>query len=316
MHRRDRGNKVDGWLVLDKPVGMTSTEAVARVKRLFGAAKAGHAGTLDPLASGSLPIALGEATKTVGYVMQGRKVYRFTVRWGEETPTDDTEGPVVARSDVRPTEAEIRAVLPNFTGTISQVPPRFSAVKVAGARAYDLAREGSAVELEARDIAVHRLELVGMPDPQASIFLAECGKGTYVRALARDLGRRLGTFGHVAALRRLVVGPFGEEHMISLENLDELRHKAEASGGNLATEALYSVATALDGIPALAMTEQDAARLKRGQAVILRGRDAPIMSGPAYAISGGVPVALGEVEKGAFSPKRVFNLSDGRSARQ
>jgi tRNA pseudouridine55 synthase len=316
MRRRDRGNKVDGWLVLDKPVGMTSTEAVARVKRLLGAAKAGHAGTLDPLASGSLPIALGEATKTVGYVMQGRKVYRFVVRWGEETPTDDTEGPVAARSDVRPSEDEIRAVLPGFIGRISQVPPRFSAVKVAGERAYDLAREGSVVDLEPREIAVHRLELIGMPDPDSSIFLAECGKGTYVRALARDLGRRLGSFGHVAALRRLVVGPFGEGHMISLEMLEELRHKADASGGNPATEALYSVATALDGIPALAMTEQDAARLKRGQAVILRGRDAPIMSGPAYAISGGVPVALGEVEKGAFSPKRVFNLSDGRSARQ
>ncbi len=311
MRRRDKGRKVDGWLVLDKPVGMTSTEAVARVKRLFGAAKAGHAGTLDPLASGSLPIALGEATKTVAFVMDGRKVYRFTVRWGEETPTDDTESAMVATSEVRPSEADIRKILPEFTGRISQVPPRFSAIKIAGERAYDLARDGEAVELEARDIAVHRLDLVGMPDPDHSIFLAECGKGTYVRALARDMGRRLGTFGHVAALRRLVVGPFGEEHMIPLEKLDELRHKAGASDGAVAAEALYSVATALDGIPALAMTEKDAARLKRGQAVILRGRDAPVMSGPAYAVYGGVPVALGEVEKGAFNPKRVFNLSDG-----
>ena len=312
MRRRDKGRKVDGWLVLDKPLGLTSTEAVARVKRLFGAAKAGHAGTLDPLASGCLPIALGEATKTVAFVMDGRKVYRFTVRWGEERTTDDTEGPVSATSDVRPSEADVRALLPEFTGRITQIPPRFSAVKIAGERAYDLARDGETVELEPREITVHRLELLECPDADTAVFLAECGKGTYVRALARDMGRRLGTYGHVVALRRLQVGPFGEAHMIPLEKLDELRHKAGASGGSGAEEALYSVATALDDIPALAMTEQDAARLKRGQAVILRGRDAPVMSGPAYAVFGGVPVALGEVEKGAFNPKRVFNLSDGR----
>ncbi len=312
MPRRGRGRKVDGWLVLDKPVGMTSTDAVARVKRLFGAAKAGHAGTLDPLASGCLPIALGEATKTVSFVMDGRKVYRFTVRWGEETATDDTEGAVTSRSDVRPNEADIRAVLPEFTGPIVQVPPRFSAVKIAGERAYDLARDGEAVELQPREIAVHRLELLECPDADTTTFLAECGKGTYVRALARDMGRRLGTFGHVAALRRLVVGPFDEASMIPLEKLEELRHKAEASGGARAEEALHSVATALDGIPGLAMTDRDAARLKRGQAVILRGRDAPVLSGPAYAIAGGVPVALGEVDKGAFNPKRVFNLTQGR----
>ena len=312
MRRRERGRKVDGWLILDKPVGMTSTEAVARVKRAFDAQKAGHAGTLDPLASGCLPIALGEATKTVGFVMDGRKVYRFTVRWGAETNTDDTEGAVVATSERRPDEAELRAVLPDFTGLIRQVPPQFSAVKIAGERAYDLAREGEVVALEARDIHVHRLELLECQDADHAVFLAESGKGTYVRALARDMGRRLGTYAHVVALRRLVVGPFGADHMIPLEKLEELRHKAGASVDMLAAEALYSVATALDGIPALAMTDQDAARLKRGQAVILRGRDAPVLSGPAYAIAGGVPVALGEVEMGAFNPKRVFNLSDGR----
>jgi tRNA pseudouridine55 synthase len=312
MARRDKGRKVDGWLVLDKPVGMTSTEAVARVKRLFGAAKAGHAGTLDPLASGCLPIALGEATKTVGFVMDGRKIYRFTVRWGEETSTDDTEGPVTATSPVRRTEAEIRALMPEFTGRITQIPPRFSAVKIAGERAYDLAREGELVELEPREISVHRLDLIECPDPDTTVFLAECGKGTYVRALARDMGRRLGTYGHVVALRRLTVGPFGEAQMIPLEKLEELRHKAVASGGAGAVEALCSVESALDGIPALTMTERDAARLKRGQAVILKGRDAPIVSGPAYAVFGGVPVALGEVEKGAFNPRRVFNLTDGR----
>jgi len=312
MGRRDKGRKVDGWLVLDKPVGMTSTDAVARVKRLFEAAKAGHAGTLDPLASGSLPIALGEATKTVSLVMDGRKIYRFTVRWGAETTTDDAEGPISASSDLRPTEDEIRTILPEFSGTISQVPPKFSAIKIAGERAYDLAREGEEVELEPREIVIHRLDLVECPDPDHSVFEAECGKGAYVRALARDMGRRLGTHGHVVALRRLAVGPFGEDDMISLEKLEELRHKAEASEGLMAAEALLSVATALDDIPALAMTERDAARLRRGQAVILRGRDAPVMSGPAYAIFGGLPVALGEVDKGAFNPKRVFNLAGAR----
>jgi tRNA pseudouridine55 synthase len=310
--RRDKGRKVDGWVVLDKPVGLTSTDAVARVKRLFDAAKAGHAGTLDPLASGCLPIALGEATKTVANAMDGEKVYRFTVRWGEETDTDDTEGMPVATSPIRPTAEEVCALLPEFTGRIMQVPPRFSAVKIAGERAYDLAREGEKVEIAPREIAVHRLDLIECADPNTAVFVAECGKGAYVRALARDLGRRLGTYGHVVQLRRLAVGPFGEKQMISLEKLEELRHKAEASDGFGAAEALLSVATALDGIPALAMTERDAARLRRGQAVILRGRDAPVMSGPAYAIFGGVPVALGEVDKGAFNPRRVFNLPDGR----
>jgi tRNA pseudouridine55 synthase len=303
---------VDGWVVLDKPVGLTSTEAVARVKRLFSAAKAGHAGTLDPLASGCLPIALGEATKTVTHAMQGEKLYRFTVRWGAETDTDDTEGRVVTTSERRPTEPEVRAALPEFIGRIMQVPPRFSAVKIAGERAYDLAREGEAVEIKPREIAVHRLDLISRPDADTAVFVAECGKGAYVRALARDLGRRLGVCGHVIQLRRLGVGPFGEEQMISLEKLEELRHKAGASGGSDPAEVLLSVATALDGIPALAMTERDAARLRRGQAVILRGRDAPVMSGPAYAVFGGLPVALGEVDKGAFNPRRVFNLPDGR----
>jgi tRNA pseudouridine55 synthase len=312
MARREKGRKVDGWVVLDKPVGMTSTEAVARVKRIFGAAKAGHAGTLDPLASGCLPIALGEATKTVSFVMDGRKLYAFTVRWGEETATDDAEGEITGRSEIRPGATEIRALLPEFTGRISQAPPRFSAVKIAGERAYDIARDGEVIELEPREIVVHRLELVGTPDEASAEFMAECGKGAYVRALARDMGRRLGCLGHVVALRRLAVGPFGEPEMIPLEKLEELRHKAVSSGGPGPAEALHSVATALDDIPALAMTEHDAARLKRGQAVILRGRDAPVMSGPAYATFGGVPVALGEVEQGAFNPKRVFNLAGGR----
>jgi len=312
MARKRKGEAIDGWVVIDKPLGISAAGAVNKVRRTLNAAKAGHAGTLDPLATGILPIALGEATKTVSLVMDGRKVYRFTVEWGAETTTDDAEGPVSATSDIRPTEDAIRAILPEFSGTISQVPPRFSAIKIAGERAYDLAREGEQVELEPREIVIHRLDLLECPDADHAVFLAECGKGAYVRALARDMGRRLGTHGHIVSLRRLAVGPFGEADMISLEKLEELRHKAGASEGLMAEEALLSVATALDDIPALAMTERDAARLRRGQAVILRGRDAPVMSGPAYAIFGGLPVALGEVDKGAFNPKRVFNLAGAR----
>ena len=233
MGRRDKGRKVDGWLVLDKPVGMTSTEAVARVKRLFGAAKAGHAGTLDPLASGCLPIALGEATKTVAFVMDGRKIYRFTVRWGEETTTDDTEG--AGGGDLRQfarREAEIRAILPEFTGTIMQVPPRFSAIKIAGERAYDLAREGEAVELEPREIAVHRLELV----EHARTPITPCSWPNAARApmCGRSRATWAGGSAPAAMWWRSAgwrSGRSARRSMISLEKLEELRHKAGASGG-------------------------------------------------------------------------------------
>ena len=207
---------VHGWVVLDKPICMTSTHAVAVIKRLFSAKRAGHAGTLDPLASGCLPIALGEATKTVPFVVDGRKMYIFTVRWGEERDTDDAEGRVANTSASRPERAAIAAVLPRFTGTIEQVPPRFSAIKIEGERAYDLAREGETVEIAPRPVTIDRLELVDMPDPDHAVFAAECGKGTYVRALARDIGRLLGVFGHVSALRRSRVSPFTESDMISL----------------------------------------------------------------------------------------------------
>ena len=213
---------VNGWIVLDKPVGMTSTHAVSVVKRLFTAKRAGHAGTLDPLASGCLPIALGEATKTVPFVMDGRKIYHFTVRWGEERDTDDAEGRVIATDPARPSLEDIRALLPRFTGTIAQVPPRFSAIKIDGERAYDLAREGEVVELAARPVEIHRLDLVAAPDPDHAVLAAECGKGTYVRALARDMGRLLGCFGHVSALRRIAVGPFAEADAIALEALQEI----------------------------------------------------------------------------------------------
>ena len=213
---------VNGWLVLDKPVGMTSTHAVSVVKRLLQAKRAGHAGTLDPLASGLLPIALGEATKTVPFVMDGRKIYRFTVRWGEERDTDDAEGRATETSAERPTAEAIRALIPRFSGLIEQVPPRFSAVKIGGERAYDLARDGEVVELAPRPIEIHHLELVETPDPDHSVLAAECGKGTYVRALARDMGRALGCFGHVAALRRTAVGPFTEQIATDLEALQRM----------------------------------------------------------------------------------------------
>jgi tRNA pseudouridine55 synthase len=290
---------------------------VSVVKRLFTAKRAGHAGTLDPLASGLLPIALGEATKTVPFVMDGRKTYAFTVRWGEERDTDDAEGRVVAASDARPTPDDIRALLPRFTGTIEQVPPRYSAIKIEGERAYDLAREGTVVELDSRPVDIHRLELVDTPDPDQSVLTAECGKGTYVRALARDLGRLLGCFGHVSALRRTIVGPFGEPHMIPLERLDSLCHRAAVGEGNLAA-LLLPVETALDDIPALAVSQADAARLQRGQAVLLRGRDAPMIRGPVSVTVSGHLVALAEVDRGEIIPKRVFNLAGlvGSAGRQ
>jgi tRNA pseudouridine55 synthase len=307
MARRKTGRPVHGWVILDKPLGMTSTRAVSAVRRIFDARKAGHGGTLDPLATGLLPIALGEATKTVSFVMDGAKTYRFTVRWGVETATDDTEGEAIATSGVRPSRADIEAVLPRFTGAIEQVPPRYSAIKVAGERAYDIARDGEEPDLAAREVRIDRLELVAMEGPDETVFEADCGKGTYVRSLARDMGRALGTFGHVTALRRTRVAGFGEDDMISLEKLDELSHIA--AGRETLADVLRSMETALDDIPALAVSGADAARLMRGQAVILRGRDAPILHGTVLVASGGNPVALVEVKQGALHPKRVFNLA-------
>jgi tRNA pseudouridine55 synthase len=298
---------VNGWLVLDKPVGMTSTHAVSVVKRAFQAGRAGHAGTLDPLASGVLPIALGEATKTVPFVMDGIKVYRFTVRWGEERDTDDAEGEIIRTSAQRPDAAAIRELIPRFTGRIEQVPPRFSAVKIAGERAYDLARDGEPVRLESRAIEVHRLELVDTPDPDHAVLAAECGKGTYVRALARDMGRALGCLGHVAALRRTAVGPFTEEVATSLETL-----QAAGSPDDAAPPLLLPVEAGLAGLPALRVSPADAGRLARGQPVLLRGRDAPIIEGWVSVSAHGSLVALAEVEKGELRPRRVFNLGLAR----
>lgn len=316
--RRDRRD-VHGWVILDKPVGMTSTHAVAVVKRLFNAKRAGHAGTLDPLASGGLPIALGEATKTVPFVMDGRKRYRFTVQWGEERDTDDTEGRVTQTSENRPDADAVRALLPRFTGVIEQIPPQYSAIKIQGERAYDLARDGETVALQPRQVEIHRFDLAEHTGDGRSVFEAECGKGTYVRALARDIGRILGCYGHICALRRTVVGPFGEADMIPLAELEALCDRAASGEGNLA-DALLPVETALDDIPALAVTRADAARLHRGQAVLLRGRDAPQSSGTVYVTVAGRLLALAELGHGELIPKRVFNLtgltaSSGRNER-
>jgi tRNA pseudouridine55 synthase len=310
---------VHGWIVLDKPVGMTSTHAVSVIKRLFAAKRVGHDGTLDPLASGCLPIALGEATKTVPFVVDGRKSYLFTIRWGEERDTDDAEGRVVATSELRPDAAAIRALLPRFTGTIEQVPPRYSAVKIGGERAYDLARDGQAVELKPRAVEIYRLELKETPHPDHSVLAAECSKGTYVRSLARDLGRALGALGHVAALRRGRVGPFGDDDMISLEQIEALCHRAAAGEqGQTLADVLLPIETALDDIPALAVSPADAARLQRGQAALLRGRDASIIRGMVAVACGGQIVAIAEVERGEIVPRRVFNLTGivGRAGRK
>ena len=296
-----------GWLALDKPVGMTSTRAVGIVRRLFDAQKAGHAGTLDPLASGLLPIALGEATKTVSFAMDGIKVYRFTVRWGVETDTDDGEGNEVKISDKRPSAAQIEAILPDFTGIISQVPPKFSAIKVAGERAYDMARDGEDFTLEPRNIEIDALRLTECLDADHGIFEVTCGKGAYVRALARDMGRRLGCFGHVSQLRRVQVGPFLEQDMIVLEKLEEIGHKN--AGHEALDGCLQPVTTALDDIPALAVDQNEAARLRQGQAILLRGGDAPVNEAVVIALIRNKPVALATVEKGMLKPVRVFNFN-------
>jgi tRNA pseudouridine55 synthase len=305
MHKRVKRD-VHGWVVLDKPVGMSSTHAVSVVKRLFQAKRAGHAGTLDPLASGVLPIALGEATKTVPFVMEGRKVYRFTVRWGEERDTDDAEGRITASAPERPSAAAVAALLPRFVGQIAQVPPRFSAVKIDGERAYDLARDGEAVDIAPRQVEIHHLELTETPDPDHATLLAECGKGTYVRALARDMGRALGCLGHVVGLRRTAVGPFGEDVAVSLDALQRLR-----SGEAIERAALLPVEAGVGALPALQVSSSDAGRLARGQAVLLRGRDAPVMGGWVSVSSGGALIALAQLEKGELRPRRIFNLPRG-----
>ncbi|HVW55309.1 MAG TPA: tRNA pseudouridine(55) synthase TruB [Rhizobiaceae bacterium] len=318
MPRRGKrkGRPVSGWVVLDKPVGMGSTEAVSKVKWLFNADKAGHAGTLDPLASGMLPIALGEATKTVPYVMDGAKIYRFTIAWGEERSTDDLEGDVTFRSDLRPNAEDILALLPNYTGVIQQIPPQFSAVRIGGERAYDIARDGETVDIPPREVEIFRLDLVERPDDGRAIFEVECGKGTYVRSLARDMGRDLGCRGHIADLRRVLVEPFTPEDLVTVAELEKARtsgalEAAEGSGeppSFLAIDGLLvDTAAALEDLPQVKVTDDAAHRIRLGNPVIVRGRDAPVEAMEACTTARGRLVAIGSIEAGMFKPKRVFS---------
>jgi tRNA pseudouridine55 synthase len=295
--KRSSRVEIDGWINLDKPTRVSSTQAVGRLKFLFNAKKAGHAGTLDPLASGVLPVAFGEATKTVPIVQDGAKAYRFRVRWGEESATDDAEGEIVARSDRRPAPAEIEALLPRFVGAILQTPPTFSAIRIDGVRAYDLAREGESFEIQPRPIDVYRLDLISA-ERDAAVMEAECGKGAYVRAIARDLGRALGCYGHVIELRRTRVGPFAADVAIALDRLPD--------DANLMARAILPLQAGLAEIPVLPIDRSGAAILRRGQKLLLRS-PAPT-HGRAYVECFGTPIAFGVVESGYFVSTRVFNM--------
>ncbi|MEJ0058588.1 MAG: tRNA pseudouridine(55) synthase TruB [Terricaulis sp.] len=318
MSRRKKGDDVSGWIVLDKPEDVTSTQAVSAVRRVFNAQKAGHAGTLDPLASGVLPIALGEATKTVPWLVEAEKTYVFTIRWGISTATQDREGETTATSDVRPKAEAIREALNGFIGEIEQIPPAYSAVKVDGERAYDLARAGETVELQARTVVVHESELVGQDGEDYATIRVRCGKGFYIRALVRDLATALGAEGHVWRLRRTAVGAFIEANAVALDALVEMGHKGAAS------ERLNPVETALADIPALAINGEDAFKLRQGRPIVLlphvaealkpkfrdriiAGQDA---SRAVVALFQGKAVALGDVRAGKFKPTRVFHLTD------
>ena len=256
-----RGRPIHGWLIIDKPGGLTSAAVIAIVRRLTGAAKAGHGGTLDPLATGVLPVALGEATKTVAYVIDGSKTYVFTVRWGEKRDTDDCDGALAAVSDVRPNALAIEAALRGFTGVIDQVPPDFSAVKVGGRRAYALARSDEIVTLQPREGFVEDIALVDQPDADHATFRVRSGKGVYMRSLARDIAAALGTLGHVSALRRLCVGPFREDQALALD------HAREMDAETILAQHLLPIGTALSGVPAVSLTETEARRLQHGQAI-------------------------------------------------
>ncbi len=310
MGRRKKGLIVNGWVCLDKPFEMGSTDAVTKVRRLFDAQKAGHAGTLDPLASGILPIALGEATKTVPFMMEAEKVYRFTVNWGVSTDSVDREGEIIGRSEVRPSVEAVKAALPAFVGVIQQTPPRFSAIKVDGQRAYDLAREGADFELESRPVTIHEAEVTDAPDADHVEITIRTGKGVYVRSLARDLAAVLGAEGHVCALRRERVGPFSVENAVTLDFLTDLVHR------DAAFEGLLPVATALDDIPELAVTDQDAFSLRQGRPIVLLPRQVETLksrlrdgSRTVSAFQGQTLVALGQMRAGRLEPDRVFNLA-------
>ncbi len=303
---KKRGKPVHGWVVFDKPLNMTSTQAVGKIRWLFDAEKAGHGGTLDPLATGLLPIALGEATKTVQWAMDGRKTYQFRIQWGAETETDDLEGAITAQSDQRPEISSIESILIKFLGEITQVPPIYSALKIDGERAYDLARAGEKPEMTPRQVMIEELRLLDASNFDYADFETVCGKGTYIRALARDIGRALGCFGHLTLLRRTQVGAFGEKDMISLEMLEELRHRPDHEGA--LNGALRSIVTVLDGIPALAVMDQDAAKLRQGQQVLLRGANAPVSCDAVLVNHDGRPLGICEISQGSLKTKRLFNL--------
>jgi tRNA pseudouridine55 synthase len=311
--RKPEPDAPNGWLIVDKPSGMTSTDVSNVIKRMALGAKCGHGGTLDPLATGLLPIALGAATKTVPYAMDGRKSYRFTVRWGEARDTDDADGSITETRDVRPDEASIQDALPVLRGVIQQVPPRYSAIKVDGARAYDLARSEEKFELKARDIDIQRFDLVEMPDADTAIFDVESGKGAYMRSLARDLGEALGCLGHIAALRRTRVGPF------RLDQGHELEYLKSLGRIDRACPALLPVKTALDDIPALAISESEAADLRNGRAIrLLRKGDLERIEALGLNSEGGGGefrvetrgdlVAIARFEAGEIKPARVLNF--------
>ena len=314
MPRRKKGNPVHGWVVVDKPEGVTSTQVVGIVRRVFDAQKAGHAGTLDPLATGVLAVALGEATKTVPFAMDAVKTYRFTACWGEGRDSDDAEGAVTGTSDNRPSVAEIEAVIARFVGEIIQVPPAYSAIKVDGARAYDLARDGKAVDLQPRTVVVHKARLIGQLDLDHAGFEMVCGKGAYVRAWVRDLALALGTLGHVSQLRRTAIGGFSENDAVPLETLRGFMHSPAAF------EYLRPISTALDGIPALAVTGPDAVRLRSGSPVLMRANlfariadaftETDDLQGLTVYCSTqeGEPVALAALQSGELRPFRVFNF--------
>ena len=301
MPRKRKGNPVHGWVVLDKPYGLGSTSAVGKVRWLHTAQKAGHAGTLDPLATGILPIALGEATKTVPFMMDARKGYQFTLTFGENTDTWDVEGEVTQVSDVRPSQDEILKALTQFIGNIEQIPPRYSAIKVDGKRSYDLARSGEVVELKSRQVTVDSFDLLEF-DGQAATFDVGCGKGTYIRSLARDLAAALGTCGHVTMLRRTRVGPFTLAQSFTLDAIEKLCHMGGVS------EALRPVETALDDIPVLAITELEATELKHGRAIVLTSSLNTENSEWILAMEGNKAVALCNTSEGQLRPKKVFNL--------
>lgn len=313
MARRRKGTPIHGWLVLDKPLGPSSSGCVGRLKWLTGAQKVGHGGTLDPLASGLLPIAFGEATKTSSYAMDGSKTYEFDVSWGTSTETCDAEGNVIASSDARPSADQIMAALPSFIGDIEQTPPKFSAIKIDGKRAYELARKGEEVDIKSRLVSIADLRLTQMIDSNTASFEVDCGKGTYVRSLARDLALHLGCEGHISRLRRTAVGPFRIEKAVSLATFEENEGENAAS---LLTQYLLSVETVLDDIPALALTEQEARKLRHGQGIPVLPvaqrsslRDVRISQGDVVQVTAnGSLVALARIAGGEIRPVRVMNF--------